>query len=81
MSDTGFIKIETRKVPPEEGFMISTGVSHETKDADCKRALRTLEQAGFTCAPTSDDTILELAEQIRLTRELEDNPIGPSEGS
>lgn len=60
-------------IPAEEAFLITVGVSHRHRNADCSRALRKLEMAGFTCGPTSDEAILQLAEQVRLTQELEAN--------
>jgi hypothetical protein len=44
--------------PAEEAFVVTVGVSHSNKDADCA---------------TSDDAILTLAEQVELNRELADN--------
>ena len=60
--------------PAQAGFMVSVGVRHPPhKDADCAAALAALKRAGFACAPTSGDTILELAEQERRVRELAEN--------
>lgn len=60
--------------PAQAGFMISVGVRHPPhKDADCNAALAALRRAGFQCAPTSGETILELAEQERRVRELAEN--------
>lgn len=65
-------------IPAQFGFLVSVGVPNRNKDAHCKRVLTVLRQAGYQCGPTSGDTILELAEQERLTRELaaNDNPEG-----
>ena len=60
-------------VPAEEAFIVTVGVSHSNRKGDCARALRRLELAGFQCGPTSDLAILQLAEQVRLTQQLEDN--------
>jgi hypothetical protein len=60
-------------IPAEEAFIITVGVSHKHREADCSRALRKLQMAGFSAGPTSDEAILQLAEQVRLTQQLEDN--------
>ena len=53
--------------------MISVGVRHQHRQLDCRTALMALKRAGFSCAPTSGDTILELAEQEKRVRELAEN--------
>lgn len=59
--------------PAEEAFVVTVGVSHRNKDADCARVLHLLERAGYQAGPTSDDSLLTLAEQVRLNQELADN--------
>ena len=55
--------------PAEEAFIVTVGVSHKWRDSDCARVLRKLERAGFQCGPTSDEAILQLAEQIKDNEE------------
>jgi hypothetical protein len=59
--------------PAEEAFVVTVGVSHSNKDADCANVLRLLARHGYHAGPTSDDAILTLAEQVELNRELADN--------
>lgn len=61
------------KVKPEEAFIVTVGVPHQNTDAYCRRALKVLEIHGFTAAQTSPDALLALAEQVRLTQQLEEN--------
>ena len=60
-------------IPAEEAFIITVGVSHKHREHDCKRALRKLQMAGFSAGPTSDEAILQLAEQVQLQQGLEAN--------
>lgn len=62
-------------VPAEEAFVVTVGVPHDERqrNAQCRRALTVLQQAGFQCGPTSGDSILQLAEQETLNRELAAN--------
>lgn len=62
-------------VPAEEAFIVTVGVPHDERQrvAHCQRAQLVLRQAGYTCGPTSGDSILELAEQEKLNRELASN--------
>jgi hypothetical protein len=61
------------KVAPEEAFVVTIGVPHKNTNAFCRRALKVLEIHGFTAAQTSPDALLALAEQVRLTKQLEEN--------
>lgn len=62
-------------VAAEEVFVVSIGVPHDerTRNAHCKRVLTVLQQAGYIVGPTSGDSILELAEQEQLNRQLAAN--------
>lgn len=64
---------EPRMRPAEEAFVVTVGVSHRNKDADCARVLQVLERAGFRAGVTSNEAILVLAEQVKLTEALADN--------
>jgi hypothetical protein len=53
-------------VPAERGILLSIGVPQGDKgNKQVKRAVETLAAAGFRCGLTSDDTILQAAEEIR----------------
>lgn len=64
-------------VPAEEAFVVTVGVPHDDRQrrAHCQRIQVVLRQAGYQCGPTSGDSILELAEQERLTRALAANDL------
>lgn len=61
------------KRPAEEAFIVTVGVSHTNKDADCANVLRLLERHGYQAGPTSDEAILARAEQVKLNQQLADN--------
>jgi hypothetical protein len=60
-------------IPAEEAFIITVGVSHKRRTGDCNMALRVLRQYGFQCGPTSEDALIQLATQAKLTKQLESN--------
>lgn len=60
-------------IPAEEAFVVTIGVPHRHKDHYCKRALLKLQAAGFQVGQTSDEAILQLAEQVKLNQALKDN--------
>lgn len=64
---------QSNPVPADEAFVITVGVPHANRNVFCSRALRVLRQYGFRAAPTSDDAILALADQVQLVQQLKEN--------
>jgi GTP cyclohydrolase FolE2 len=60
-------------IAADEAFIVTVGVPHRHRDTHCSRALRVLQQAGYAAGPTSDESILELATQVRLVQALKEN--------
>jgi hypothetical protein len=60
-------------VPAEQAFVVTVGVPHKNTQAHCKRALTVLHQAGYEAGPTSNESLLALADQVQLTTQLEEN--------
>lgn len=68
-------QVTSKAVPADEAFVVTVGVPSDPalRNAHCQRIQVVLRQAGYQCGPTSGDSILELARQEELTRELKAN--------
>lgn len=68
-------QVVKKAIPADEAFVVTVGVPRDPqlRKAHCQRIQVVLRQAGYQCGPTSGDSILELARQEQLTRELAAN--------
>jgi hypothetical protein len=73
-------QIKPTVIPAEDAVVVTVGVPHDQKDHYTARALGALERAGFQAGPTSDESILLLAERVQtmseFTRESTDEHSG-----
>lgn len=63
---------------PQEAFIVTVGVRGGAfRKRDCDRALAALRRDGFMAGPTSEESLIALAEQAKLTLALEANDEEP----